>query len=182
MPIGQLRPKRIREALRKRQREVTSLQQQIVPRELTPSQKKIAGKLPQVRVVSQLGTGIGKMGKPETRVGLSTFREPDLPKPARLLLWALGAKPERAAKISLRARNVPATVRHELAHQVMNIRGVPSKEHEPIIAKARVSRKEGVSFRLLEPTRAAIRFGGTSETKRRRAQLREAKRGIRRGS
>lgn len=174
MPDG-WRPRTMREALNKRQREVTALQRQITTREFTPQQKELTSKLPQAEVVSRLGT----VGKRE-QAGLSTFREANLPTPVRLLQWALRAKPERTIKIALRQKNLPAAVRHEVAHQVLNLQGVSTREHHPIISKARVSAEEGTSFRLLEPAQTAIRYGGTLEERFRRAQQRELRRRMRR--
>jgi hypothetical protein len=173
----------MREALRKRQREVTALQRRIVTRELTPMQKKVAGKIPQAEVVTRIGFGKTKAGEVKRVAGRATFGEANLPVPVRLAQFALRAEPKRTIKLTLRAKGGEAPLRHELAHQVLNLQDISSKEHHPIIKKAVASKKKGVSFRLLEPARTAIRRGATTqaaEPRFRQAQFRELRRRARR--
>lgn len=140
--------------LRRRQRQVTAFQRQIVTTELAPNQRQLASKIPPAQVVASIAPGVA---------GRATAAASALPMPERLIRFVPQVAPKRTTKILFRASNLPATVRHETAHHVLTLQGIPSVKHHPIISKAVVSAKEGVNFRLLDQARAAIQFGRGSQ-------------------
>lgn len=152
------------------QAEVTRLHERIVSRELTPSQRRFAGKIPKPQAVVSIGTvrGIPVAGRSTAPLpgpgGATAFN---------IVKVLTGQPPGRRTRISLQASNVPAALRHETAHQVLTAQGVPRRAQEPIIGRARApGTTSGVSFRLLQSAVEAHRTP-TEEQRRRFGRQRQ---------
>ncbi len=94
----------------------------------------------------------------------------------------------RRTRISPRAQNPEAAVRHEAAHHLLNLQGIPAEEQvapdspgHRIIRRGRVSGADrGVDFRLLERARQAEVTGTTEQEARASRAVQQAARGQRR--
>lgn len=146
------------------QETVSRLQEQFVLQEFTTRQRRFVDRIPEPEAV----VSIGAVG------GVPVAGRSNFPSPAfgggtvgQIIKPLLGQRPGRWTTISLQASNVPAALRHEVAHHILGAYDVPRAEHEPIIARARVpGTTTGVHFGLLE-TAATVALTPTFEQRRR---------------
>lgn len=161
------------------QERIGRLHTQIVPGELSMAQRRVAGKIPAPEAVASLPAPEGFVleGKadfpPPGRRGESVHRAIGSAV-SRISFGRISDSSKRRTRISLESPNIPDTVRHETAHQVLALRGVPTREHEPIIAQATVpGTRSGVNFRHLLETATEAHRAPTEEQQRRLSRQRQ---------
>lgn len=174
--------------LRELQRNIVRLQGQIVPRELTIAQRRSAGDIPRPQAVQDIAGGAswGRAYYPPPGIQSSDFGlfiNRQLSRGPLKKIWP----DARRTLIALESQSaeevdVPLTLRHEIGHHVLASQGIPSGEHERLLAQAEPhGTTRGIDYRLLQTAIEAFRTP-TAEQQMRlsRRRLRLAFRELRR--
>ena len=139
-----------------------------IRRELTSAQRRSIKDVP-----FRTSPSIAQVGGREV-AGRTFFRQgPIVTRAVQRGLQAVGKAPKTGIRISQRASNLPAAIRHETAHAVLFKAKVPVKQQHAVIRLARVGTKGKIDFPLLPQATRLATGPSTPGRERAKKQLRQ---------